>query len=153
MESIWGAFMDWGGVWRFQPWVVRSPLLNEISEGVGSSRRCEFSDDTSIVETITRIREGKEIQFELSDTPKPMKSGHGSIALTSQGGSTRVTVDMDVQLGMGLLNPILGLMMKPVMRKRVDMMLQSLEHHLATGKKLTPKGAEVTVPTAMPEAA
>ena len=34
--DVWTAFNDWGGVWRFQPWVVRSPLLSKNNEGVGA---------------------------------------------------------------------------------------------------------------------
>ena len=71
-KDVWAAFNDWGGVVRFQPWVVRSPLLSKNNEGVGASRRCEFSDDTSIVETISRIEEGRRIDMVLSETPKPM---------------------------------------------------------------------------------
>lgn len=152
-EQVWKAFVDWGGVWQFQPWVVRSPILSDIAEGVGTSRRCEFSDNTSIVETITRISDGKQIEFSLSEAPKPMKSGMGSISLARKGCGTEVTVEMDVTLGMGPFNPLMALMMKPVMRKRVDLMLQSLELHLQTGKKLDPKGNKVVPPSEMPAAA
>ena len=55
LEQVWAAMIDWGGVWKFQPFVVRSPLLSAHNEGVGAARRCEFSDNTSIVETVTAV--------------------------------------------------------------------------------------------------
>lgn len=149
--DVWSKFKDWGGVWQFQPWVVRSPLLSEGNEGVGASRRCEFTDKTSIVETITNIEEGRKIDMSLSETPKPMLGGVGSIELTPKGGETDVTVTMDVKLGMGPLNPIMGpLMMRPMMKSRITKMLESLEYHIKSGGKLDPKGARQSVPTAMP---
>lgn len=147
--DVWCAFNDWGGVWRFQPWVHRSPLLSRNNEGVGASRRCEFFDKTSIVETITSIDEGRRIDMSLSETPKPMLGGKGSIKLTPRGQATDVTVEMDVKLGMGPLNPIMGnLMMKPMMKKRIARMLESLDYHLKTGGKLDGKGAKHATPTA-----
>ncbi|MEM7436105.1 MAG: SRPBCC family protein [Myxococcota bacterium] len=149
IEDVWNAFNDWGGVWRFQPWVQRSPLLSPNNEGVGASRRCEFFDKTSIVETITTIDEGRRIDMALSDTPKPMLGGTGSITLAPSGQATDVTVTMDVKLGMGPLNPIMGsLMMKPMMKKRITRMLESLDYHLHTGGKLDGKGVEHPTPAA-----
>ena len=142
--NIWKAFSDWGGVWRYQPWVVRSPLLSNNNEGVGASRRCEFVDNTSIVETITKIDKGRSIEMSLSHTPKPMKGGMAKIVLEPQENKTDVTVIMDVKLGMGPLNPILGnLVMKPMMKKRITKMLESLEFHLRTGGKIDHKGNKI----------
>ena len=139
--EIWTTFNDWGGVWRYQPWVVTSPLLSSNNEGVGASRRCEFVDKTSIVETITKIDNGRRIDMTLSETPKPMKGGTSSIILSPKGGQTDVTVAMDITLGLGPLNPIIGnLMMKPMMRTRITKMLESLEYHLKTGGKIDSKG-------------
>jgi len=77
--------------------------------------------------------------------------GMGAIELKPANGGTEVTVTMDVQLGMGPLNPIMGpLMMRPMMKSRIAKMLQSLEHNILTGGKLNPKGKKVKVPAAMP---
>ena len=142
--DIWAAFNDWGGVWRFQPWVVRSPLLSANNEGVGASRRCEFVDKTSIVETITKIDDGRRIEMRLSETPKPMKGGTAIITLQPRGSQTDVTVSMDVTLGLGPLNPIMGnLMMKPMMKTRIQKMLESLEYHIQSGGKIDSKGVKL----------
>jgi ribosome-associated toxin RatA of RatAB toxin-antitoxin module len=141
-SDVWAKLNDWGGVWRYQPWVINSPLLSANNEGVGASRRCEFIDKTSIVETITKIKEGRRIDMTLSDTPKPMKGGTTSIIVTPKGeNQTEVTVSMNIKLGLGPLNPIMGnLMMKPMMRTRITKMLESLEYHIKTGGKIDSKG-------------
>ena len=148
-EDIWAACNDWGGIWRFQPWVVRSPLLSQNNDGVGAKRRCEFVDKTSIVETITKIAEGLAVHLSLSETPKPMKGGTSVIRLSPSGNSTDVIVEMDIEIGMGPLGTIMGnLMMKPMMKKRVSLMLESLEHHLKTGGKIDSKGVKHSSPSA-----
>ena len=148
-EDAWAAFNDWGGIWRFQPWVVRSPLLSQNNEGVGAKRRCEFVDKTSIVETITKIEDGRAVHLSLSEAPKPMKGGTSVIRLSPRGNATDVTVEMDIQLGMGSLGAIMGtLIMKPMMKKRVSLMLDSLEHHLKTGGKIDSKGVKHASPVA-----
>lgn len=152
-SKIWEALSDWGGVWRFHPWVLRSPILGPVSKGVGAARRCEFEDKSSIVETITHIEEGRLIKMTLSETPKPMKGGAGSLRLTPRGQQTDVTVVMDVELGMGPLNPIMGaLMMKPMMKKRIQRMLESLEFHLRTGGKIDSRGVQQTDVRPSPQA-
>lgn len=139
-ERVWDAFSDWGGIWRFQPWVTRSPLLSEHNEGVGASRRCEFTDGTSIVETVLEVEPGRRIVMSMADAPKPMKGGTSSIELTPSGAYTEVTVVIEAELSAGPLNPLLSMMMKPMMRKRVRKMLESLEFHLETGGKIDAKG-------------
>ena len=153
VEEVWSHFYDWDNVWRFQPWVVRSPLLTNVENGVGASRRCEFSDGTSLVETITKVVPGKRVEFALSEAAKPMVGGTGSISVMSRSsGITVVTVVMDIKLGLGLLNPVMGLMMKPMMRNRIKKMVESLEHYILTGQKLDPKGNKLVVPAEMPQA-
>lgn len=146
-EDVWAAFSDWGAVYRFQPWVAESPILGGKNEGVGASRRCEFVDNTSIVETITRIEKGRRIEMHLSDTPKPITAGRATIQLSPRGERTSVSVEMNFELGLGPLNPIMGsLFMKPMMRKRIRKMLESLEYHLKTGGKIDSKGNRIPAP-------
>lgn len=140
-SEIWSVLSDWSGVWRYQPWVLRSPQLSDQNEGVGAARRCEFVDDTSIVETVTKWDVSRKIELELTETPKPMKGGWASIELNPVGAATNVTLVMDIKLGLGPLNPIMGpLMMRPMMKKRIIKMLESLEYHIKTGGKIDHKG-------------
>jgi carbon monoxide dehydrogenase subunit G len=148
-EDVWAAFNDWGGIWRFQPWVVRSPLLSVNNVGVGASRRCEFVDKTSIVETITQIEEGRAVHMSLSEVPSPMKGGTSVIRLTPRGKATDVTIEMDIEIGMGPVGAIMGaVMMKPMMKKRASRMLESLEYHLNTGGKIDSSGVKHPSPIA-----
>ena len=78
-----------------------------------------------------------------------MKGGASVIRLTPRGDATDVTVEVDIEIGMGPLGAIMSnLMMKPMMKKRVSLMLDSLEHHLKTGGKIDSKGVKHKSPAA-----
>lgn len=141
-KDVWNTLSDWGGIVNYHPWVVNSPLLSNEKSGVGAARRCEFADKTSIVETITLWQEYDRIEMTLSDTPFPLKSGTGVMIVKENGsGGTTVFVELDIAVGMGPLGWIMGpLMIRPLMKTRIEKMLQSLDHYLKTGNKLDPKG-------------
>ena len=78
-----------------------------------------------------------------------MKGGASIIRLTPVDNATDVTIEMDIEIGMGPLGAIMGaLMMKPMMKKRVSLMLQSLEYHLNTGGKIDSHGVKHESPAA-----
>jgi len=140
-NDVWNALADWGSIVNYHPWVVNSPLLSSEKSGVGASRRCEFADKTSIVETVTKWQEYERMEITLSDTPFPLKSGTVAMVIKKFGSGTSVTFEMDIAIGMGPLGWIMGpLAIKPLMKTRIEKMLQSLEHYLKTGTKLDPKG-------------
>ena len=144
LKDVWHNFSDMAGIVNYHPWVIRSPLLSDCNVGVGASRRCEFEDNTSVVETITDLHEYEYIKMVLSETPMPMKSGTVSASFQSKGASTELTIDMDVKVGLGPLGWIIGpLIMRPIIKNRIKKMALSLDHYIKTGSKFDPKGKVV----------
>ena len=151
LKDVWHIFSDMAGIVNYHPWVIRSPLLSDCKTGVGASRRCEFQDNTSVVETITDLREYEYIKMVLSETPMPMKSGKVTASFQSKGVGTELTIEMDVKVGLGPLGWIIGpLMMRPIIKNRIKKMALSLDHYIKTGSKFDPKGnivnANITLP-------
>ncbi|MCJ8340942.1 MAG: SRPBCC family protein [Pseudomonadales bacterium] len=141
LKDVWHIFSDMEGIVNYHPWVIRSPLLSDCNMGVGASRRCEFQDNTSVVETITEVREYEYIKMVLSETPVPMISGNVTASFQSTGGGTELTIEMDVKVGLGPLGWIIGpLIMRPIIKNRIKKMALSLDHYIKTGLKLDPKG-------------
>ncbi len=141
LKDVWHTFSDMSGIVNYHPWVVRSPLLSDRNTGIGASRRCEFQDNTSIVETITDLREYQYITMTLSETPMPMKSGTVTAFLHKSGTGTELTIKMDVKIGLGPLGWIIGpLMMRPIIKNRIKKMALSLDQFIKTGSKFDPKG-------------
>lgn len=141
LKDVWHTFSDMSGIVNYHPWVVRSPLLSECNTGIGASRRCEFLDNTSIIETITDLHEYQYIKMTLSETPMPMKSGKVTASFQSKGTGTELTIEMDVEIGLGPIGWIIGpLMMRPIIKNRIKKMALSLDQYIKTGSKFDPKG-------------
>ena len=141
LKDVWHVFADMSGVVNYHPWVINSPLLSDNNTGKGASRRCEFQDNTSIVETITEWREHEYMKMTLSETPAPMKSGTVSVTFSALNGGTEMKIEMDVKIGLGPIGWIIGpLMIRPLMNNRIEKMILSLDQYIKTGTKFDPKG-------------
>lgn len=62
INQVWDIVSDMGGVYKYHPLVKKSPVLSENAVGIGATRRCEFYDGSSVVEKITELKEGKELE-------------------------------------------------------------------------------------------
>jgi len=141
LKDVWAAFSDWSGVVNYHPWVINSPLLSEQNVGIGASRRCEFQDDSSIVETVTEWREFENIKMTFSETPAPLKSGNVSVAFKASGGGTEIVAEMNVQVGLGPIGWIIGpLVVRPLMKTRFEKAMLSLDQFIKTGAKFDTDG-------------
>ena len=141
LKDAWRVFADMSGVANYHPWVINSPLLSEHNTGKGASRRCEFQDGTSIVETITEWREHEYMKMTLSETPAPMKSGTVSVYFRSVNGGTEMRMEMDVKIGLGPIGWIIGpLVVRPLIKTRFEKSVLSMDHYIKTGTKFDPKG-------------
>ena len=141
LKDAWRVFADMSGVANYHPWVINSPLLSERNTGKGASRRCEFRDNTSIVETITEWREHEYMKMTLSETPAPMKSGTVSVYFRSVNGGTEMRMEMDVKIGLGPIGWIIGpLVVRPLIKTRFEKSVLSMDHYIKTGTKFDPKG-------------
>ncbi len=69
LKDAWRVFAELSRVVNYHPGVINSPSLSEGNTGKGASRRCEFRDNTSIVETIAEWREHEYMKMTLSETP------------------------------------------------------------------------------------
>ena len=141
LKDVWAAFSSMSGIVNYHPWVINSPLLSKNDTGVGASRRCEFKDGTSIVETITELREREYISMTFSETPMPLKSGVVEVAFSSSGSGTEIKAEMDVKIGLGPLGWIIGpLFVRSLMKNRFEKAMLSMDQYIKTGTKFDTKG-------------
>jgi len=56
--KIWQVMRDFSSVERFATTIKTSPIVNDISSGLGAKRLCTFNDDSSLVEEIIEFQEG-----------------------------------------------------------------------------------------------
>ena len=143
ISQVWELVSDMGGVYKYHPLVHKSPVLSQNAFGIGATRRCEFYDGSSVVEEITELKEGKELNVTLTEFSMPFKSADAIMRVNkADDKSTHVTILMSYEMKYGIFGSILGyIMIKPIMKRTFVKVLKGLNDHVTTGKLIGEKGA------------
>jgi hypothetical protein len=124
--SVIGRFMF---IDEFAPLIKSVDALTDGEDGIGSKRRCNFDDGTSVVEEVTKWEAGHMYRVRLSEmTAMPLHEMHAELSLKSlDGKQVRVTWAMDYQVKFGPFGWLLGqTVMKLMMGKILDGNLKGL---------------------------
>ena len=135
-KKVWEVLDDFSSIARFSVAVEKSPLLEGKRSGVGTKRKCDFYDGSSVIEEIIDYQEGKGIQIELSEYSMPLKSLHAEMKVEAIDGTTSdIFMSMDFVVKGGPLGWVMGFfMMRPMMKGVIKKTLTGLAYHSATGK-------------------
>lgn len=96
------AVSNVGRVEGWHPQVKRSPVLSPEPTGMGAQRRCDFYDGTSVVETVTALKDREMVQVELSEFDMPFRQASIVIRLQELAPKpvhARLEFDFDVMDG------------------------------------------------------
>ena len=123
--AVIGRFMH---IDEFAPLIKSVDALTDGEDGVGSKRRCNFDDGSSVVEEVIEWEVGHKYRVSLSEmTTMPIHEMYAEISLESQTDRVRVTWSMDYQVKYGPLGWLLGqTVMKLMMGKILDGNLKGL---------------------------
>jgi len=143
INQVWNIISDVGGVYKYHPLVDKSPQLSKNASGIGSKRRCDFYDGSSVVEEVVGMKEGEELNIRLSEFSLPLKSAEATMSLEKVSDkSTNVTIRMRYEMKYGVFGSILGyFMIRPIMKMTFVKVLKGLNDHATTGKLIGKKGA------------
>jgi ribosome-associated toxin RatA of RatAB toxin-antitoxin module len=135
-KTVWALISDVTTVVDFHPAVKSVDLLSDSPTGLGASRRCNFYDDTSVVETVTEVEEGRSVTLDLTEFSVPMKRFGASISVTPLAGSgTQVTFTLNYEMKFGVLGQLMNVaMVRGQMNKLMTRVLAGIDHHLTTGE-------------------
>ena len=149
--DLWAAISDFGGVQVFNPVVETSVLTGDTpNHGLGIQRLCTFYDGNSIVETVKEWREGSGFTIEMTEMNMPFKVAHASLDVASAGdGKSVITMAMDATPKYGVFGQIMGaVMIKPMMTKTINSVIDGLVHHAKTGDLIGKDGVATKAPAA-----
>ncbi|MCH9688718.1 MAG: SRPBCC family protein [Deltaproteobacteria bacterium] len=134
LAPTWSAISRMGAVQDWHPNVARSQVLTDHDSGIGASRRVEFQDGNSVVETVVEESESGYTTMEMSEMPL-LDNAFVTIRITERSDDeTEVTFSIDYRLRYGPLGWLINaLMMKRMLRKAFETALAGLSHHLETG--------------------
>ncbi|MCG8435349.1 MAG: SRPBCC family protein [Gammaproteobacteria bacterium] len=145
-EKLWNAVDDFGGIYRFHPYVESSKLLGGAQQGKGAMRECRFYDGTRVVEEIVNYQEGRAMEIEIVESSMPLKQAIARLEFTVLGvNRTLVAIQLRFQPKFGPFGWLMAkLMMKPMMNKMLSGLLKGLEDHLTTGRDVG-KGGQLII--------
>jgi ribosome-associated toxin RatA of RatAB toxin-antitoxin module len=137
-NTVWELISDVTRVVDFHPAVKSVDLLSDLPTGLGATRRCNFYDGTSVVETVTNVSDGASVSLELSEFSVPMKTFDASIAISPLAGSgTQVTFSLNYEMKFGVLGQLMNVaMVRGQMNKMLTRILAGIDHHLTTGEPI-----------------
>lgn len=137
IAPTWAAVSKMDAVADWHPNVARASVLTH-NAGVDASRRVEFHNGTSVVETVTQEQERQFVTMDLLEAPLLKKAVVTIRTEQKSAEETEVTFSVDYDVKYGPIGWLMGtLMMKKAFRKIFGVSLGGLAYHLETGKLVT----------------
>jgi len=133
--KVWEVLRDFSSIERFSVNVEKSPLLDGVSAGLGTKRKCDFYDKTSVIEEIIEFDEGKGFRVRLTEYSMPLKSLHASMKVEAvDANSSDIYMSMDYVVKGGPFGWLMGFfMMRPMMKRIIKGVVTGLAYHSSTG--------------------
>ena len=134
IDKAWEAISAMDAVTDWHPNVAKVTVFTNQNTGPGASRRVEFHDGNSVVETVTEEANRDFVTMAMSEA-QMMKRAVVTISTKQRSADTTdVTFALDYTMSLGPIGALMGaLMMKRVFTKVFDAALDGLSYHLETG--------------------
>ena len=114
--------------------------LTRGEDGIGSKRRCNFDDGSSVVEEVTQWEANRRYRVRLSEmTAMPLREAYAELSVEPlDSGQTRVKWGMDYRVKFGPFGWVLGqTLMKAMMGKVLDGNLNGLAKKVLSNRNAT----------------
>ncbi len=128
-DAIWAVIGRFMHIDEFAPLIKSVDALTDGEDGVGSKRRCNFDNGTSVVEEVTEWEVCRKYRVRLSEmSALPLHEMHAELSLGQlEDKRVRVTWAVDYRVKFGPFGWLLGqTMMKLMMGKIIDGNLKGL---------------------------
>ncbi|MGO1120633.1 SRPBCC family protein [Rhodovibrionaceae bacterium A322] len=125
LSDVWASWDDYGSIWKFNPGLKGSYLLEGSTEtGIGALRQCDLADGKNYIrEKIIGYEPEKTLVLDIYEGTVPIKRATASFEFSALGPNrTAVSMRMVFELKMG----ILGRLMAPILKGQFTRTLQAL---------------------------
>ena len=139
-ETVWAVIGRFMHIDEFAPMVKSVDALTDGEDGVGSKRRCNFDNGTSIVEEVIDWKPNSSYRVRLSDMePMPLHEALAELSVAPlNNGRSKVTWSMDYRVKYGPFGWLLGqTMMRRMMGKVLDDNLKGLADKVRSNQTAT----------------
>ncbi len=120
-EAVWQVLGDYMHDDEFCPLVESVDALTQGKDGVGSRRRNNFTNGTSMVEEVTVWEEGRKLRVLMSEMGSvPIKDAFAEISIEPvNGGRTNVSWGLEFRAEYGPLGWLMGQTMMRIMMGKI----------------------------------
>lgn len=134
IADAWVAISNMGAVKDWHPNVAKVTVFTEQDSGTGASRRVEFHDGNSVVETVVEEVDHQFTKVDMTESPL-IKKAFVTISTEEQtADTTKVTFSIDYSMKYGPVGWLLGTtVLKRVFKQVFPAALAGLSYHLETG--------------------
>lgn len=137
-QRVWEVISDYGNAQVYNPLVKNVTLLSNNDRGVCAKRRCEFHDESSVVEEVSLWIEEKGFTVNLTETSMPLESAKIHIRVNPKNlFSSDVEMEMNYVVKFGLFGQLLD---KIILHRKISQMfnkvLRGLVHYITTNDYL-----------------
>ena len=139
-DAVWAVLGNFMHIDEFAPEIVSVDALTDGKDGIGSKRRNNFKNGTSLVEEVTEWEPKRRYRVQLSEmSSMPLYEAYSGMSVEpTDNGRSIVTWDMDYRVKFGPLGWLLGqTLMKMMMGKIIDGNLKGLANKVRSNQSAT----------------
>ncbi|PZD75385.1 hypothetical protein C1752_00004 [Acaryochloris thomasi RCC1774] len=137
IEKVWESWDDFGGIYKFNPNLKHSRLIDgSQATGAGAKRQCDISDGKNwIREEVLEYVPHKSMKINIYEGTMPLKSAIATLRFRRvTANRTEVSMAMDFEPKMGLLGKLMLPMMKPKFRGMLNSLLEGNDAFVTQGQ-------------------
>lgn len=140
VEKVWASWDDFANIYKFNPNLKHSRLLDgSVPTGIDARRHCTFSDGKNYIrERIVGYQPHQLLEFEIYEGTLPFKSAIAAVEFRAINPTrTEITMRITFKPKLAVLGQIMLPLMKPQFRKMIGKLLDAngrfvTRHELAT---------------------
>ena len=130
-EELWSVMADFGGVYKWAPYMHKSALVGCQMTGVGTCRFLRHVWGFILEEVVTEWTEGKGFSFDVYRAPYPMKNVHESWIAGRENGHATVLTRVNYEMRLGLLGRLLDwILVRHVVQREMRTGLLGLKEYV-----------------------
>ena len=137
IETVWESWDDFGGIYKFNPNLKYSRLLDGSQPtGEGAKRQCDINDGKNwIREKVVEYVPRKRMKIDIYEGTMPLKSAIATLQFDQISAKrTDVTMTMEFEPKMGLLGKMMIPMMKPKFKGMLNALLEGNDAFVTQGR-------------------
>ncbi len=137
VEKVWKSWDDFGSIYKFNPNLNHSCLLEDSQpSGKGAKRQCNINDGKNwIREEVLDYKPNQSMTINIYEGTMPLKQAIATLRFQPVTQSqTEVIMTMEFQPKMGLLGKLMVPMLKPKFKKMLNALLVGNDEFVTQGK-------------------